>query len=81
MAFQNGIAFKNLRSEMGARGITILESVSEIGMNRDTLARKLARKAPLNLDEAFKISKTFFPDRPIEFIFLEAFEDLTSKAS
>ena len=50
-------------------------------MNRDTLARKLARKAPLNLDEAFKISKTFFPDRPIEFIFLEAFEDLTSKAS
>lgn len=81
MAFQNGIAFKNLRSEMGARGITILEIASEIGMNRDTLARKLARKAPLNLDEAFKISKAFFPDRPIEFIFLEAFEDIASKAS
>lgn len=81
MAFQNGIAFKNLRSEMGAKGITILEIASEIGMNRDTLARKLARKAPLNLDEAFKISKTFFPERTIEFIFSEAFEDITSKAS
>ena len=66
---------------MGARGITILEIASEIGMNRDTLARKLARKAPLNLDEAFKISKTFFPGCPIEFIFSEAFEDHASKAS
>lgn len=81
MAFQNGVAFKNLRSEMGAKGITILDISRKIRMNRDTLARKLSRKTPLNLDEAFKIANAFFPDCPIEYIFSEAFENCESKVS
>ena len=52
MAAINGIAFKNLRAEMSRKDITIGDVAAALEMNRDTLGRKLSRKAPLYLDEA-----------------------------
>ena len=51
---KNNIAFKNLRAEMGRNNIGIKDIAEVCGFNRDTLARKLSKKTPLNLDEAFR---------------------------
>ena len=52
----NNIAFANLRAEMGRNDISIQQIAEEIGMNRDTLGRKLSRKSSLRLQDAFKIA-------------------------
>lgn len=71
----NNIAFRNLRAEMGRRQITIRNIADTIGMNRDTLSRKLSRNSPLNLNEAFEITDKCFPDMKLEVLFAEARED------
>lgn len=59
---RNQIIYENLRAEMARKNIVICDMSRQIGMNRDTLSRKLAGKSPLYLDEAFRIQKMFFPD-------------------
>lgn len=59
---RNQIVYDNLRAEMARKNIVICDMSKRIGMNRDTLSRKLAGKSPLYLDEAFRIQKLFFPD-------------------
>ena len=71
----NNIAFRNLRAEMGRRQITIRNIADTIGMNRDTLSRKLSRNSPLNLNEAFEITDKCFPDMTVEVLFVEAREE------
>ncbi len=71
----NNIAFRNLRAEMGRRQITIRNIADTIGMNRDTLSRKLSRNSPLNLNEAFEITDKCFPDMTVEVLFAEAREE------
>ncbi len=71
----NNIAFRNLRAEMGRRQITIRNIADTIGMNRDTLSRKLSRNSPLNLNEAFEITDKCFPDMAVEVLFAEAREE------
>ena len=51
------ISYENLRAEMGRKNITIKDMASLCGYNRDRLARKLSRKTPINLDEAFLIQQ------------------------
>lgn len=72
MAKANRIAYENLRAEMGRKNLTIGGIAETIGMNRETLGRKLARKCPLKLNEAFQIMRACFPDSSIEYIFKEA---------
>lgn len=72
MAKTNKIAFENLRAEMGRKNLTISSIAKAIGMNRDTLGRKLSRDYPLKLNEAFQIIHNCFPDSSIEYIFKEA---------
>ncbi len=72
MAIMNCIAFENLRAEMGRKNLTIGEMASAIGMRRETLGRKLSRNSPLNLDEAFAITRTCFPGKSVEYLFKEA---------
>ena len=75
MAAPNNIAFANLRAEMGRANITISDISISLDINRDTLGRKLSRNSPLNLDEAFAIRNTFFPELDITYLFREATED------
>ncbi len=73
MYARNGVAYENLRAEMGRRQLTIGEMASAIGMNRDTLSRKLSRSVPMNLDEAYRLVSTCFPDCRLEDLFAESF--------
>lgn len=67
----NNIAFDNLRAEMGRKNIGIVDIAKAMGFNRDTLARKLSRKSPLYLSEAFAIQQTFFPEADMRYLFSE----------
>lgn len=59
---RSNIAFTNLREEMEKRNILLKDIAVSCGYNRDTLARKLSKKTAINLDEAFNIQRTMFPD-------------------
>lgn len=65
----NGIVYANLRAEMSRDNIGIKDIARTCDFNRDTLARKLAKKSPLYLDEAFKIQQAFFPDKELRYLF------------
>lgn len=67
----SNIAFGNLRAEMGRKNIGIGDIAKSMGFNRDTLARKLSRKSPLYLSEAFAIQQTFFPETDMRYLFSE----------
>ena len=66
---QNKIAYPNLRAEMSRKGLTIGDLSAAVSINRDTLSRKLSRKAPLSLREAFHIQTTVFPGLDIRYLF------------
>lgn len=70
------IMFSNLRAEMARENLSITYMAEKIGMKRDTLGKKLSGKSPINLDEAFKINKEFFPDKNIPFLFEELLENI-----
>ena len=65
------IAFANLRAEMSRQDINVQAMAKCWGLNRDTAARKLSRRSPLNLDEAFKIQQEFFPNESLVYLFAE----------
>lgn len=65
----SNIAFENLRAEMARSNLGIGQMAKVLQMGRDTLARKLSRRGPLYLDEAFRIRDLFFPSRSIEYLF------------
>lgn len=71
MARANGIAFANLRAEMARKQLSIKEIADYLGVTRDTLGNKLSRKRQINLDEALTISRKFFPDKDIYYLFNE----------
>ncbi len=67
----SNIAFANLRAEMSRRNIGVVKMARDLGWNRDTLARKLSRRSQINLDEAFLIQQTFFPELDVKYLFTE----------
>lgn len=75
MAFPANIEFSNLRAEMARNGITVQEIADAIGVNRDTASRKLSRKSPLTLGEAFIIQRTFFKELGVPYLFEEAISE------
>ena len=75
LALYTNIQFSNLRAEMARSGVTIQDVADSIGVNRDTAARKLARKSPITLDEAFKIERKFFCGLGITYLFAESIDD------
>lgn len=70
----SNIAFANLRAEMSRQNIGVVEMARTLGWNRDTLTRKLSRRTQINLDEAFLIQQTFFPELDMKYLFIEAEE-------
>lgn len=69
---RNCVMYESVRAEMARKDLTIMDIAKGIGMNRDTLSRKLSGRSCLNLDEAFNIQKTYFPDIPIRVLFKES---------
>ena len=67
----NAIVFRNLRAEMSRSGISIVDMATQLGLNRDTLSRKLANRSNINLNEAFEIQQKFFPNMEISYLFEE----------
>ena len=66
---QSNIVYDNLRAEMSRKNIGITELARQLNYNRDTLARKLSGKSQINLDEAFLIQQTIFPDLDVLYLF------------
>lgn len=56
---------------MARKDLTILDIAKAIGMNRETLSRKLSGKSPLHIQEAFDIQKKCFPDMDVQTLFEE----------
>lgn len=75
----SNIAYPNLRAEMSRINLGIVEMADGMKCNRDTLARKLSKRSPLFLDEAFNIQMTFFPDMNVKYLFED--EALTDSES
>lgn len=57
---KNNIAFKNLKTQMAIKEISIKQIAKAINVNRDTAGNKLSRKSPITLKEAFLIKNNFF---------------------
>lgn len=66
------IAFKNLRAEMARKDVNVSDLADRLHIARGTAGRKLARKQPITLDEAFVIAETFFPEKDVHYLFAEA---------
>ena len=65
------IKYENVRVEMSRNNISKLDISRLIGMNRDTLSRKLSGKAKLYLNEAFEIRNIVSPHMDIAELFKE----------
>ena len=68
---RNRIQFSNLKAEMARHDVSIQDMAKSLGITRDTLGRKLSGKSQINLDEAFKIQKKFFPEVSMQCLFKE----------
>lgn len=66
------IEYVNLRVEMARENIGVADIAQAIGKNRGTASRKLSRKSPILLAEAFAIRDKFFPNMDVAYLFKEA---------
>ena len=71
----SNIHYVNLRAEMARGKIGIGQMAKALHISRDTMARKLAGRSPLHLDEAFRMRDQFFPSCSIEALFREEREE------
>lgn len=71
----SNIHYVNLRAEMARGNIGIGQMAKALHISRDTMARKLAGRSPLHLDEAFRMRDQFFPSCSIEALFREEREE------
>lgn len=68
---RNCVIYENMRIEMARKDLTILDVAQNIGMNRETLSRKLSGRSPISLVEAFNIQQKCFPEIDIRILFKE----------
>lgn len=54
---------------MSRKNIGMVEMAEGVNSNRDTLARKLAKKSQLTLADAFNIQQRFFPELDVAYLF------------
>lgn len=71
----SNIHYVNLRAEMARGNIGIGQMANALHISRDTMARKLAGRSPLHLDEAFRLRDRFFPACSVEALFREEREE------
>ena len=65
----NNISYPNLRAEMGRKNINICKMAQMLGMNRDTLSRRLSNHTDIPLDMAMQIREAIFPECGIQYLF------------
>lgn len=61
--------YPNLRAEMARNDISIQQIAAVLNKTRNTVAGKLAGRQPINLDEAFTLTRSFFPDSDVYYLF------------
>lgn len=65
------IIFQNLRKEMAKKNITIRMIARRLGIPKPLLKDKLEGNQPINLDEALRIRRLFFPEYDLYYLFHE----------
>ncbi len=60
---------------MARKQLSIADIANYLGITRDTLGYKLSRKRQINLDEALRIARKFFPERDVYYLFKELISD------
>ena len=71
MACFHPIIFQNLKREMAKRKISVTILSRCLGISKTLLQDKLDGTVPINLDEAMRIAKIFFPECDIYYLFRE----------
>lgn len=59
----------NLRAEMARYGIKQIDIAELLKVREATVSEKINGKSVFDIDEAFKIKKTFFPELSIDYLF------------
>lgn len=62
--------YLNLKAEMAKRNITIESIATHLGLHRNSVAYKLNKGGSFSIEESMEIRKEFFPDLPIDYIFV-----------
>lgn len=63
------INYPNLRAEMSRLGIKQIDIAKLLEVREATISDKMNGKSNFDIDEAFLIKKTFFPDLTIDYLF------------
>lgn len=63
------INYPNLRAEMSRLGIKQIDIAKLLGVREATISEKMNGKSTFDIDEAFLIKKTFFPNLTIDYLF------------
>ena len=61
--------YPNLRAEMSRIGIKQADIAELLGIREVTVSKKMNGKSTFNIDEAFSIKKTFFPNLSLDYLF------------
>ena len=61
--------YPNLRAEMSRIGIKQADIAELLGIREVTVSKKMNGKSTFNIDEAFLIKKTFFPNLSLDYLF------------
>lgn len=61
--------YPNLRAEMSRIGIKQADIAELLGVRGVTVSKKMNGKSTFNIDEAFLIKKTFFPNLSLDYLF------------
>ena len=74
--------FPNLKAEMARRDISIQQMAKSLNKSRNTITGKLSGRQPIYLDEAFVLTKEFFPNCDLWYLFAtEESEPTTDKTA
>ena len=70
----HNIQYPNLRAEFGRKSLTVSGMARELNMTRARLTRMLSGETELTFSTAEEIQRRYFPDRPLEYLFVEKTE-------
>lgn len=63
------INYPNLRAEMSRNGVKQTDIAKLLGVREVTVSKKMNGKSAFDINEAFLIKETFFPDLTIDYLF------------
>lgn len=62
-------AYVNLKAEMARCGVKQIELAKLLDVREGTISDKINGKSTFDIEEAFKIKKTFFPELSLDYLF------------